>query len=100
MSTKDTIEAAWEGRGALTPANAPRGLRAAVDEVIAGLDAGRLRVAEKAGSGKALGGGLVQQDGRLNFVIVVLSGDSLKEVMLEPPKAGRRGSDKYRLNQP
>jgi len=36
----------------------------------------------------------------LNFVIVVLSGDSLKEVMLEPPKAGRRGSDKYRLNQP
>ena len=49
MSTKDTIEAAWEGRGALTPANAPRGLRAAVDEVIAGLDAGRLRVAEKAG---------------------------------------------------
>jgi len=59
-----------------------------------------VRVAEKAGSGKALGGGLVQQDGRLNFVIVVLSGDSLKEVMLEPPKAGRRGSDKYRLNQP
>jgi hypothetical protein len=59
-----------------------------------------VRVAEKAGSGKALGGGLVQQDGRLNFVIVVMSGDSLKEVMLEPPKAGRRGSDKYRLNQP
>jgi hypothetical protein len=42
----------------------------------------------------------VRQDGRLNFVIVVMSGDSLKEVMLEPPKAGRRGSDKYRLNQP
>jgi len=59
-----------------------------------------VRVAEKAGSGKALGGGLVQQDGRLNFVIVVMSGDNLKEVMLEPPKAGRRGSDKYRLNQP
>ena len=59
-----------------------------------------VRVAEKASSGKALGGGLVQQDGRLNFVIVVMSGDSLKEVMLEPPKAGRRGSDRYRLNQP
>jgi uncharacterized membrane protein YkoI len=59
-----------------------------------------VRVAEKAGSGKALGGGLVQQDGRLIFVIVVISGDSLKEVMLEPPKGGRRGSDKYRLGQP
>jgi uncharacterized membrane protein YkoI len=59
-----------------------------------------VRVAEKATSGKALGGGLLQQDGRLNFVIVVASGDDLKEVMLEPPKAGRRGSDKYRLTQP
>ena len=58
------------------------------------------RVAEKATSGKALGGGLLQQDGRLNFVIVVASGDDLKEVMLEAPKAGRRGSDKYRLTQP
>ncbi len=59
-----------------------------------------MRVAEKAGSGKALGGGLVRLNGRLNFVVVVVSGDSLKEVMLEPPKAGRRGSDNYRLNQP
>lgn len=59
-----------------------------------------VRVAEKATSGKALGGGLLQQDGRLNFVIVVASGDDLKEVMLEAPKAGRRGSDKYRLTQP
>ena len=46
---KDTIEKAWEGRSALSPANAPRALREAVDEVIAGLDAGRLRVAEKSG---------------------------------------------------
>ena len=59
-----------------------------------------VRVAEKAVPGKALGGGLVQQGGRLNFVIVVVSGDDLKEVMLEPPRAGRRGSDKYRLGQP
>lgn len=59
-----------------------------------------VRVAEKATSGKALGGGLLQQGGRLNFVIVVASGDDLMEVMLEPPKAGRRGSDRYRLNQP
>jgi uncharacterized membrane protein YkoI len=59
-----------------------------------------VRVAEKAASGKALGGGLVQQDGRLNFVIVIASGDDLKEVMLQPPKTGRRGSSKYRLSQP
>ncbi|MBI5264030.1 MAG: PepSY domain-containing protein [Bradyrhizobium sp.] len=59
-----------------------------------------VRVAEKAASGKALGGGLVREDGKLNFVVVVASGDSLKEVMLEPPKAGRRGSDNYRLSQP
>ena len=43
------VDDAWEGRAALTPANAPRALRDAVDEVIAGLDSGRLRVAEKAG---------------------------------------------------
>jgi 2,3,4,5-tetrahydropyridine-2,6-dicarboxylate N-succinyltransferase len=43
------VDEAWEGRAALTPANAPRALREAVDEVIAGLDSGRLRVAEKAG---------------------------------------------------
>ena len=43
------IEEAWENRASLNPASAPRALREAVDEVIAGLDAGRLRVAEKRG---------------------------------------------------
>jgi 2,3,4,5-tetrahydropyridine-2-carboxylate N-succinyltransferase len=43
------IEEAWENRSALNPANAPKELRAAVEEVIAGLDAGKLRVAEKVG---------------------------------------------------
>jgi 2,3,4,5-tetrahydropyridine-2-carboxylate N-succinyltransferase len=47
MSARETIENAWEERAALSAANAPRALREAVDEVIAGLDAGRLRVAEK-----------------------------------------------------
>jgi 2,3,4,5-tetrahydropyridine-2-carboxylate N-succinyltransferase len=46
---KKIIEDAWEGRSSLSPASAPRALREAVEEVIAGLDAGRLRVAEKAG---------------------------------------------------
>jgi len=48
-SIRKTIEAAWEGRAALSPATAPRDLRGAVEEVIAGLDSGKLRVAEKAG---------------------------------------------------
>jgi 2,3,4,5-tetrahydropyridine-2-carboxylate N-succinyltransferase len=43
------IEEAWEDRAALGPAAAPKGVRSAVDEVIAALDAGRLRVAEKTG---------------------------------------------------
>ena len=46
---RQTIEQAWENRSAINPGNAPRPLREAVEEVIAGLDAGRLRVAEKAG---------------------------------------------------
>ena len=45
---KNIIDEAWEKRAALNPANAPRELRDAVEEVIAGLDCGRLRVAEKA----------------------------------------------------
>jgi 2,3,4,5-tetrahydropyridine-2-carboxylate N-succinyltransferase len=43
------IEDAWEKRAALSPANAPRRLREAVEHVIAGLDSGRIRVAEKSG---------------------------------------------------
>jgi 2,3,4,5-tetrahydropyridine-2,6-dicarboxylate N-succinyltransferase len=44
---KKVIDEAWEKRTALNPSNAPDSLRAAVEQVIAGLDAGRLRVAEK-----------------------------------------------------
>jgi 2,3,4,5-tetrahydropyridine-2-carboxylate N-succinyltransferase len=43
------IEEAWENRSSLNPANAPKELRQAVEDVIAGLDSGRLRVAEKHG---------------------------------------------------
>jgi uncharacterized membrane protein YkoI len=49
-----------------------------------------VRVAEKAAEGKALAGGLMKQDGKLNFVVVVATGDRLKEVLLEPPKVGGR----------
>ena len=41
------IEEAWERRAELGPSSAPKALRQAVEEVIAGLDAGKLRVAEK-----------------------------------------------------
>jgi 2,3,4,5-tetrahydropyridine-2-carboxylate N-succinyltransferase len=47
MTAKSVIEAAWDGRAAVNPSNATRELRAAVEEAIAGLDAGTLRVAEK-----------------------------------------------------
>jgi 2,3,4,5-tetrahydropyridine-2-carboxylate N-succinyltransferase len=46
MSAREVIEAAWEERAALRPT---KGLRAAVKEAIAGLDSGKLRVAEKSG---------------------------------------------------
>jgi 2,3,4,5-tetrahydropyridine-2-carboxylate N-succinyltransferase len=45
------IDAAWETRTALSPAAAPAEVRDAVAHVIAELDAGRLRVAEKQGQG-------------------------------------------------
>ncbi len=48
---KNIIEEAWENRAAIGPANAPKNLRDAVGEVVAGLDAGTLRVAEKGGGG-------------------------------------------------
>lgn len=44
-----TIDAAWEQRAAVTPASAPAALKEAVAHVVAELDAGRLRVAEKKG---------------------------------------------------
>jgi predicted aconitase with swiveling domain len=44
-------------------------------------------VAENNTSGKALSGGVMSEAGKLIFVIVVLSGTNLKQVMLEPPSA-------------
>ncbi len=41
------IDQAWEDRAAINAANASAALRAAVAEVIAGLDSGKLRVADK-----------------------------------------------------
>jgi 2,3,4,5-tetrahydropyridine-2-carboxylate N-succinyltransferase len=41
------IEGAWENRASLSPTNAPQDIRHAVDDVLDGLNMGRLRVAEK-----------------------------------------------------
>ena len=46
-SNQALIDAAWEQRGGLNPQSADPNLRSAVENVIAGLDAGTLRVAEK-----------------------------------------------------
>ena len=43
-------------------------------------------IAEKAAAGKAISGGLVKEGDQLNFVVIVLSGDQVKEVFLEPPR--------------
>jgi len=51
-----------------------------------------VRVAESAADGQALAGGLVKQDGKLTFVVVIATSDRLKEVMLEPPKVGQRST--------
>ncbi|HEX4780629.1 MAG TPA: 2,3,4,5-tetrahydropyridine-2,6-dicarboxylate N-succinyltransferase, partial [Usitatibacter sp.] len=43
------IDDAWERRTSITPTSAPQGVKDAVAKVLAGLDAGQLRVAEKQG---------------------------------------------------
>jgi hypothetical protein len=48
-----------------------------------------VRIVGKAAEGSARAGGLMKQDGKLNIVILIASGDRLTEVMLEPPKVGR-----------
>jgi 2,3,4,5-tetrahydropyridine-2-carboxylate N-succinyltransferase len=47
MNSQQIIEGAWERRAEFSPANAPADVRRAVDETLAKLDAGELRVAEK-----------------------------------------------------
>ncbi|HJS76372.1 MAG TPA: 2,3,4,5-tetrahydropyridine-2,6-dicarboxylate N-succinyltransferase [Burkholderiales bacterium] len=47
MNAREVIETAWEARASLNPTQE---LRDSVEEAIAGLDSGRLRVAEKVGS--------------------------------------------------
>jgi 2,3,4,5-tetrahydropyridine-2-carboxylate N-succinyltransferase len=47
MSLQNTIDQAWEDRASLSPKSAPAEVRDAVEHIIADLNKGRLRVAEK-----------------------------------------------------
>ncbi len=49
---QETIDAAWEERAQYSPKSAPRQVVAAVDEVVAGLNNGELRVATRQGVGQ------------------------------------------------
>jgi 2,3,4,5-tetrahydropyridine-2-carboxylate N-succinyltransferase len=50
-NARTIIEQAWENRAQLNPASAPANVRAAIEHALAGLDAGRLRIAEKTPGG-------------------------------------------------
>ncbi|MGA9965311.1 MAG: PepSY domain-containing protein [Terriglobales bacterium] len=56
-------------------------------------------VAENNTSGKAISGGLMNEAGKVNFVIVVLSGTNLKQVILEPPTANNLQALPHRSRQ-
>ena len=51
MTIEQTIETAWEGRSDLSADRADDAIRAAVEQAIAGLDDGSLRVAQPSDSG-------------------------------------------------
>jgi len=109
-----TIDLAWEGRASLTAANSPQ-VREAVEQVIADLNAGRLRVAERQGVGQwtvnqwvkkavllsfRLNENHVMRAGDLSFFDKVdtkfthVSDDAMREtgIRVVPPAVARRGS--------
>lgn len=49
-----------------------------------------IEIAEQYGAGKAIGAGLQYADGRLIFLVVVVSGGALKEVSVDPTREVRR----------
>ncbi|CAL75542.1 conserved hypothetical protein [Bradyrhizobium sp. ORS 278] len=49
-----------------------------------------IRIAERSAAGRAISGGLINKDGKLAFIVVVVSGKDLKQVTLEPTSLRRR----------
>ncbi|MDM4765027.1 2,3,4,5-tetrahydropyridine-2,6-dicarboxylate N-succinyltransferase [Pelomonas sp. SE-A7] len=112
---QSVIDLAWEGRTSLSPTAAPAEVREAVEHVIAELDAGRLRVAERQGVGQwtvhqwikkavllsfRLNDNHLMASGELNFFDKVptkfagLSEEAIRAtgVRVVPPAVARRGS--------
>ncbi len=110
-----TIDQAWENRTSLGPASAPADVREAVEQVIADLNAGRLRVAERQGVGQwtvnqwvkkavllsfRLNDNHVMRSGDLSFFDKVdtkfahVSDDAMRAtgIRVVPPAVARRGS--------
>jgi 2,3,4,5-tetrahydropyridine-2,6-dicarboxylate N-succinyltransferase len=118
MSTaqlESVINAAWEDRASLSPGSAPAEISDAVEHVIADLNKGRLRVAERQGVGQwtvnqwvkkavllsfRLKDNVLVRAGELGFYDKVptkfahLDADELREtgVRVVPPAVARRGS--------
>ncbi|MEK8052075.1 2,3,4,5-tetrahydropyridine-2,6-dicarboxylate N-succinyltransferase [Ideonella sp. DXS22W] len=109
------IDQAWEGRAALSPTSADPKIREAVEAVIADLNGGRLRVAERQGVGQwtvnqwikkavllsfRLNDNHVMRSGDLSFFDKVdtkfahVSDDAMKAtgIRVVPPAVARRGS--------
>ncbi|MDL5034552.1 2,3,4,5-tetrahydropyridine-2,6-dicarboxylate N-succinyltransferase [Pelomonas sp. APW6] len=109
------IDQAWEDRTQFSPSSAPAAVREAVDHVLAELDAGRLRVAERQGVGqwtvhqwikkavllsfrlndnRAMGGGDLGFFDKVPTKFGGLSEDQLRAtgVRVVPPAVARRGS--------
>jgi 2,3,4,5-tetrahydropyridine-2-carboxylate N-succinyltransferase len=80
-----TIDSAWETRTALSPKSASAEIREAVNEVIAGLDAGRFRVAEK------IGGTWTTHEWIKKAVLLSFRLDRHRGDALRPPR-GQRGA--------
>jgi 2,3,4,5-tetrahydropyridine-2-carboxylate N-succinyltransferase len=112
---QNLIDLAWEGRASLSPTSADPTVRDAVEHVIAELNAGRLRVAERHGVGQwtvnqwvkkavllsfRLNDNQVMRSGDLAFFDKVqtkfahMSPEALREsgVRVVPPAVARRGS--------
>jgi 2,3,4,5-tetrahydropyridine-2,6-dicarboxylate N-succinyltransferase len=112
---QNLIDLAWEGRAALSPANADPKVREAVEHVIAELNRGRIRVAERQGVGQwtvnqwvkkavllrfRLNDNAIMRGGDLAFFDKVktkfahLSEQQMREtgVRVVPPAVARRGS--------
>jgi hypothetical protein len=72
--------------------------------VVRGLEAVRpnlfdaVIVAERNLSGKAISAGLMIEHGRLNFVIVLISGQNIRQMMLEPPTLNSRDLARHAIN--